>query len=218
MESLKEMIQDRGERQQEMQAKEDTADAPEVDGDSSRVDGASSSRLRILCLPARTEADEIAAMMLAQVLETTGCRVQAVSVTSLAGEMVDLVDQCTSRCDLPFRHTSRRGDACSLPLQAPPWSTSGSESGRGIVGRTRRPEQGQRAHWLWRHRGRDVGGRSRTDPPIRRRDRTRRTRVKTRRWVKTKRQDFSHRLRDEKSLVFWPHPLPRRINQTADLL
>ena len=96
MESLKEMIQDRAERQQEMQAKEDTADAPEVDGDSNRVDGASSSRLRILCLPARTEADEITAMMLAQVLATTGCRVQAVSVMSLAGEMVDLVDQCTT--------------------------------------------------------------------------------------------------------------------------
>ena len=32
-------------------------------------------------------------MMLAQVLETRGCVVQAVSVTSLASEMVDLVEQ-----------------------------------------------------------------------------------------------------------------------------
>ena len=95
MQSLKEMIQDRGERQQEMQAKErPAADAPEADGDSSRVDWTDSSRLCILCLPARNEADEIAALMLAQVLETRGCLVQAVSVTSLAGEMVDLVEQC----------------------------------------------------------------------------------------------------------------------------
>ena len=55
-----------------------------------------SSRLSILCLPARTEADEITALMLAQVLETRGCLVQAVSVTSLAGEMGDLVDRCTA--------------------------------------------------------------------------------------------------------------------------
>ena len=52
-----------------------------------------SPRLCILCLPARSEADEIAAMMLAQVLETKSCVVQAVSVTSLASEMVDLVEQ-----------------------------------------------------------------------------------------------------------------------------
>jgi hypothetical protein len=91
MESLKEMIQDRGERQQEMQAKEDTADAPEVGGDSSNVDETNSSRFCILSLPARSEADEIAAMMLAQVLETKGCDVQSISVMSLAGD--DLADQ-----------------------------------------------------------------------------------------------------------------------------
>jgi methylmalonyl-CoA mutase cobalamin-binding subunit len=51
------------------------------------------SRLCILCLPARDEADEIAGMMLAQVLEMTGCLVQAVSVTSLVSEMVDIVEQ-----------------------------------------------------------------------------------------------------------------------------
>lgn len=93
MESLKEMIQDRGERQQEMQAKAATADAQEAGADSCRVDETNSSRPRILCLPARTEADEIAATMLAQVLETSGCRVQVISATSLVRELVDLVDQ-----------------------------------------------------------------------------------------------------------------------------
>ena len=96
MESLKEMIQDQGERQQELLAKPETADSPVADGDSLRVDEINSSRLSILCLPARSQADEIAAMMLAQVLETSGCRAQAIAVTALAGEMVDLVDQCTA--------------------------------------------------------------------------------------------------------------------------
>ena len=149
MQSLKEMIQDRGERQQEMQAKETTAghaqrqtEIPVV------VDVTNSPRLCILCLPARDEADEIAAMMLAQVLETSGCVVQAVSVTSLAGEMVDLVEQrnadvvCISATPpaavMHARYLCKR-------LRA---SISGSEAGRGIVGRTRRPEQGERAHRL----------------------------------------------------------------------
>jgi len=84
MQSLKEMIQDCAERQQEMQAKADTASAQELDPDSNRDDKSNSSRLCILCLPARTEADEITALMLAQVLETKGCLVQAVSTTSMA--------------------------------------------------------------------------------------------------------------------------------------
>ncbi len=96
MESLKEMIQDQAERQQELLAKRETADSPVVGGDSIRVDEVNSSRFSILCLPARSQADEIAAMMLAQVLQANGCRAQAISVTALAGEMVDLVDQCTA--------------------------------------------------------------------------------------------------------------------------
>jgi predicted PurR-regulated permease PerM len=94
MESLKEMIQDQGESQQASSAKRETADSPVADGDSIRVDEISSSRLSILCLPARSQADEIAAMMLAQVLETGGCHAQAISVSALAGELLDLVDQC----------------------------------------------------------------------------------------------------------------------------
>jgi len=96
MQSLKEMIQDCGERQREMQAKEATADAPQLNGDSSRVHESNSPPVCILCLPARDEGDEIAATMVAQILETSGCHVQAVSITSLASEMVDLVDQCTA--------------------------------------------------------------------------------------------------------------------------
>jgi predicted PurR-regulated permease PerM len=96
MQSLKEMIQDRGERQREMQAADEAAHAQEADGDAGSALEIESSRLCILCLPARTEADEITAMMLGQVLETKGCLVQAVSVTSLADEMVALVKHCTA--------------------------------------------------------------------------------------------------------------------------
>ena len=93
MESLKEMIQDRIDRQQETQAQEISEDTPAKEADSGLVDLIDSPRLRILSLPARDEADEIAAMMLAQVLETSSCVVEAVAVTSLATEMVELVEQ-----------------------------------------------------------------------------------------------------------------------------
>jgi hypothetical protein len=93
LESLKEMIQDRIERQQEMQAQEKTEDTQEAHVDTGLVDSIDSPKLSVLSLPARSEADEIAAMMLAQVLETKSCVVQAVSVSSLATEMVDIVEQ-----------------------------------------------------------------------------------------------------------------------------
>ena len=93
LDSLKEMIQDRFERQQETQSQEISADTHEANTDSGLVDVIDSPRFCILSLPARSEADEIAAMMLAQVLEKRSCAVQAVSVTLLASEMVDLVER-----------------------------------------------------------------------------------------------------------------------------
>lgn len=92
MQCLKEMIQDRREREQEIQAEKVTADLQESDEVTSRDENAKSSRRSILCLPARTEADEITALMLAQVLETNGCVVQTVAVTSLVAKMDEPVD------------------------------------------------------------------------------------------------------------------------------
>lgn len=138
MESLKEMIQDQGERQQMLLAKQEIADAQQEDGDSVAVDKISSSPLSVVCLPARSEADEIAAMMLAQVLQTQGCRVQTVSVTELAGEMVDLVDQCAAAdlvcisatppaAVMHARYLSRRlrGRLPEVRLVAGLWDTQG---------------------------------------------------------------------------------------------
>jgi hypothetical protein len=52
-----------------------------------------SDRFRILSLPARSAADEIAAMKLAEVLETKSCFGKAVSVTALTREMDDAMEQ-----------------------------------------------------------------------------------------------------------------------------
>jgi hypothetical protein len=47
--------------------------------------------VQIVCLPARDEADELAGMMFAQILEREGFKAEAVSASALASEMVDLV-------------------------------------------------------------------------------------------------------------------------------
>ena len=78
MQCFKEMIHDRDDGAQQTHAAEQIDDP---------------SRVSILSLPARTEADEITAQMLAQVLRTASCHVEAVSVISLAEEMVARVDQ-----------------------------------------------------------------------------------------------------------------------------
>ncbi|MBW3598974.1 MAG: AI-2E family transporter [Planctomycetes bacterium] len=96
MQSLKEMLQDRGERRQEKQAQQDadqTSPAPEADDEFPLAARTQSRRLNILCLPARSEADEIAALLLAQILESSDCLVQALPATSTAGEMADLVER-----------------------------------------------------------------------------------------------------------------------------
>ena len=82
LQSLKEMIQERGEGQPEVQAKEGIEDG-------------NLRRPCILCLPARDEADEIAGMMLAKLLATGECLVQSVSFTTAASELLELVEKCT---------------------------------------------------------------------------------------------------------------------------
>jgi predicted PurR-regulated permease PerM/methylmalonyl-CoA mutase cobalamin-binding subunit len=91
--SLRSSIEELGERQQAIQVKEDAAEAKETEGASSLVLSADTSKLCVLCLPAHDEADEIAGLMLAQLLDLGGCTVHAVSVTALVSEMVELVEQ-----------------------------------------------------------------------------------------------------------------------------
>jgi predicted PurR-regulated permease PerM/methylmalonyl-CoA mutase cobalamin-binding subunit len=94
MQSLKDMIQYHGESLQHAHEKSDIEKKQSSEHDMSRDFAAVDAQvLSILCLPARTEADEITAMMLAQVLANSGSLVQAISLTSLASEIVDLVEQ-----------------------------------------------------------------------------------------------------------------------------
>jgi predicted PurR-regulated permease PerM len=80
LQSLKEMIHERGENQQEVQGKGDIKDS-------------NSSRPFVLCLPARNEADEIAGMMLAQLLATGECIVQSVAFTTEASELSVIIEK-----------------------------------------------------------------------------------------------------------------------------
>ena len=50
-------------------------------------------RVSVLCLPARDEADELAAMMLAQLLSLRGYYAEAISHEVLSGEMLELVEK-----------------------------------------------------------------------------------------------------------------------------
>ena len=122
--SLKEMIHDRGEAQQEMQAQEG-------------VEEANLPRPCILCLPARDEADEIAGMMLAQLLATGERLVQSVSVTAAASELVNLVEKrkpdvvCISATPpaavMHARHLCRqvRGRFPAVPVVVGLWNEQG---------------------------------------------------------------------------------------------
>ncbi len=91
--SLRASIEELGERQQVMQTKAAAAETANADAHPSLAPLADSSRLCVLCLPAHDEADEIAGMMLAQLLETRECLVHVVSVAAFVSEMGDLVAQ-----------------------------------------------------------------------------------------------------------------------------
>ncbi|MGE5610507.1 MAG: AI-2E family transporter [Bacillota bacterium] len=52
-----------------------------------------STRLCVLCLPARDQADEIVAAMLSQILQTNGCQSRYIAQPALASEMVETAAQ-----------------------------------------------------------------------------------------------------------------------------
>jgi methylmalonyl-CoA mutase cobalamin-binding subunit len=67
----------------------ETAEASSTNGRARRVLPKGSS-LEVLCLPAKTVADEIVGLMLARLLERRGYRVTAPGASALTSEMVDL--------------------------------------------------------------------------------------------------------------------------------
>jgi hypothetical protein len=68
-------------------------DADEGDANSEAEVLSKSQPVCILCLPARDEADEIAGMMLAQLLATDECDVQSISFATAASELLGIVEQ-----------------------------------------------------------------------------------------------------------------------------
>lgn len=127
LQSLRDMIQESGDGQQEVQAKEGVEDG-------------NSPRPCVLCLPARDEADEIAGMMLAQLLAAGECLVQSVPFTTAASEVVDLVKRrtpdvvCISATPpaavMHARHLCRqvRGRFPEIPVVVGLWDAQGDLS------------------------------------------------------------------------------------------
>lgn len=85
--ATREIVEDLGER--DLIARTAAAAAGETPGSSVTP---SAAHAAILCLPARDEADEIACLMLVQLLEQRGLTASAASTQSLSGEMIEQVD------------------------------------------------------------------------------------------------------------------------------
>ena len=121
------MIHETSEDQQKLQAKE-------------VVDDGSSPRLYVLCLAARDEADEIAGIMLAQLLATREYLVQSVSFAAAAGAVVELAERhkpdvvCISATPpaavMHARHLCRliRGRYPDVPVIVGLWNAQGDLS------------------------------------------------------------------------------------------
>ena len=91
--SLKDTIEDLGERQRERPVQQTNGEAAATHNGADLKKLPTSAKPCILLLPARNETDEIAATMLAQLVETCGFRVETISETVLAGELADLIAQ-----------------------------------------------------------------------------------------------------------------------------
>jgi hypothetical protein len=93
--SMKEIIEDLGERYRLSDAEAEGAEETKRNGNGNGNGGHKEDKKRAcaLCLPARDEADEIVAMMLSQVLEQAGCAAKYIPVAALASEMMDIVEK-----------------------------------------------------------------------------------------------------------------------------
>jgi hypothetical protein len=95
LQTVKSMIQERGEREQELREKKSSEAMKEAEADSALADRARLPRLCVLSLPAHGEGDELAGLMLAQIVDIRGCVVETVpaAATVAASELVDYVEQ-----------------------------------------------------------------------------------------------------------------------------
>ena len=75
--------------------------------------------VNVVCLPARDDGDDIANIMLAQLLDLRGYCAFAIPVAALASEMVDAVDEAQGPRRRRLRPAAGRRQLLPLPLQAP---------------------------------------------------------------------------------------------------
>jgi predicted PurR-regulated permease PerM len=94
--AMREIVDDLGERHRLPVGKVDDA-SEEVQANSVKATADANSSVCVVCLPARDEADEIVAMMVAQVLEIGSCQAKYVPVDALASEMVEAADRHRAR-------------------------------------------------------------------------------------------------------------------------
>ena len=101
--SIRDLIENLGERHKQEALATAKAEVAAVNGHQPQATASQAGetppnpdappRKCILCLPARNEADEIAALMLAQLLESEGACAKVISAETLAAEIVDEVEQ-----------------------------------------------------------------------------------------------------------------------------
>lgn len=91
--SVKEIIEGLGESHRAIPSPSEIKPPVEASGDSASVVANCSLKPWVLCLPARTEADEIAGMMLTQLLRADEFSVQPVAITAQPSEIVDFVEK-----------------------------------------------------------------------------------------------------------------------------
>ncbi len=96
-ETTEDIVDEVGEEWQQLEAKRltDGADST-IPDNSDSVAGPSAPPTRIMCIPLRDEADEIAGRMLAQLLTVAGFQVDAGTAQSLTSERVDRVAESES--------------------------------------------------------------------------------------------------------------------------
>lgn len=90
-ENMRELVQELGDQRKQSEDRARLAaigPAQIVHAEPSRL-----ASVPVMCFPARDEADEIAGAMLAQILQAAGAAMKTVSVASLAGEMLEMIEQ-----------------------------------------------------------------------------------------------------------------------------
>ncbi|MBS0196087.1 MAG: AI-2E family transporter [Planctomycetes bacterium] len=93
LQGIKTSIEELGDRVQATLAESEGADAKVADGSAAVEPSVQRPTSRVVCLPAHDEADEIAALMLAQLVETPECSTSVLTAASSLSELYKHLDE-----------------------------------------------------------------------------------------------------------------------------